>query len=193
MLPRQPSSPARSPNACASWIYGLLTVVLVVVVYPIVARAAWGDTLGLNDHAWLAEFGFIDAAGSTVVHALGGWAALAACWLLGRRVDVPKGGEVQGYSDVLALMGALLLMIGWLGFNAGSAKPGSPEFAQALVNTIVATATGGVVGLGLGAWLDDGVTRPTRSINGVLGGLVAITASATFAERVVDGITVQLT
>ncbi len=165
------------------WVYGLLTVVLVVLVYPMVARAAWGNLLDLNNDAWLANFGFIDAAGSTVVHALGGWAALAACLLIGRRVDVPKGGEVQGYSDVLALMGALLLMIGWIGFNAGSAQAGSPEFTQALVNTVLATATGGVAGLALGAWLDDGISRPTRSINGVLGGLVAITASATFAER----------
>ena len=165
------------------WVYGALTILLVVLVYPIAARAAWGNLLDMNNHAWLANFGFIDAAGSTIVHALGGWAALAACLMIGRRVDVPKGGEAQGYSDVLALMGALLLMIGWLGFNAGSVKPGSPEFTQALVNTITATAVGGIVGLGLGTWLDEGIARPTRSINGVLGGLVAITASATFAER----------
>lgn len=164
-------------------VYVALTAFVALVIYPLFARLAWGDLLIPGGAAPLGELGFIDHAGATVVHSIGGWAALAAACMLGPRRDVPKGAQIQGHSEVLALCGTLLLLVGWLGFNAGAETPGTPGFANALVNTLLAGVTGASVGMLSGAIADGGHTRPKHSINGLLGGLVAITASASFVDR----------
>lgn len=164
-------------------VYVALIGFVALIIYPVVARMAWGDMLGFGSAGFLGAIGFIDHAGATVVHSLGGWAALAAALTLGRRVDVPRGAESQGHSDVLALGGSLLLLVGWLGFNAGLEAPGSAGFANAMVNTLIAGVCGAAAAASLGAVVDGGHTRPTRGVCGLLGGLVAVTASAAFADR----------
>ena len=164
-------------------VYLALTVLIALVIYPLVARLAWGDLFAVNSFALLGDMGFIDHAGATVVHSVGGWAALAAVLVIGRRSDVPPGTQPQGHSDVLALCGALLLLVGWLGFNAGAETPGEARFADALVNTLLAGACGAGLCMALGAWIDGGHTQPPRSINGLVGGLVAVTACASFVDR----------
>ncbi|WP_051340612.1 ammonium transporter [Azospirillum halopraeferens] len=155
------------------------TVFVSGLIYPVFGHWAWGSALIEDNPAWLASEGFIDFAGSTVVHSVGGWVALAAVIVLGPRIGrfTPEGRSVpiQGHSPVLATSGALILWVGWIGFNGGSTLAGTPQFAHIVFNTIVSGAVGGVVGMIIGR-LMDGLWRVDRVINGVLGGLVAITA-----------------
>ncbi|MGQ9367479.1 ammonium transporter [Azospirillum sp. ST 5-10] len=149
------------------------------VIYPAFGHWAWGNLLIPDNATWLSGQGFIDFAGSTVVHSVGGWVALAAVIVLGPRIGrFGPGGRVntiQGHSPVLATSGALILWVGWIGFNGGSTLAGTPQFAHIVFNTIVSGAVGGVVGMIVGRVLDR-LWRVDRVINGVLGGLVAITA-----------------
>lgn len=159
--------------------YVLGSVVVAGFIYPVFAHWAWGTALGPSDGALLANIGFIDFAGSTVVHATGAWVALAACLVLGPRLGrfKPDGEPVRiaGHNPVLATAGALLLFFGWIGFNGGSTVAASPDIAHIILNTIVAGAVGGAAGYGVG-WLQDGVILPEKATCGMLGGLVAVTA-----------------
>ena len=158
--------------------YLLIALVISLAIYPIFGHWAWGNLLIGDNPAWLADQGFIDFAGSTVVHSVGGWVALAAIIVLGPRLGKFEGGRVRtitGHSAVLATLGAVLLWIGWIGFNGGSTTTGTSDFARIVFNTMLAGAFGGTIGMLLGRRV-DGVFRPDRSINGVLGALVGITA-----------------
>ncbi len=130
---------------------------------------------------WLAALGFMDFAGSTVVHSVGGWIALAGIIVVGPRIgrfDADgRPRNMQGHSAVLITAGGLLLLIGWIGFNAGSTLSASGEIAGITVNTLLAAVAGGAASLGLGHFR-DGVFRPVRVTNGLLAGLVAVTAGA---------------
>lgn len=157
--------------------YVTLSVVFAAVIYPLFARWAWGNALAPAEGAFLANIGFVDFAGSTVVHATGGWFALAACLLLGPRRGRFKDGppmRMGGHSAVLASGGALFLFVGWIGFNGGSTLGATAAVPGIILNTILAGAAGGVAGYGL-MWF-RGAMLPERSINGLVGGLVAITA-----------------
>lgn len=169
--------------------FGYLVVALLMsaLIYPVFGHWAWGDAmLGLSGGSgpaglgpWLARQGFIDFAGSSVVHSAGGWVSLAALLVIGQRLGrydaagAPR--YLQGHSPVLSASGALLLWIGWIGFNGGSTMAAHANVVHIVSNTLVAGAIGGAVAL-LAGRLMDGVFRPDRSINGVLGGLVAVTA-----------------
>ncbi len=159
--------------------YLIITIVVAGVIYPVYGHWAWGNLLHGQNTAWLADWGFIDFAGSTVVHSIGGWVALAGCIVLGPRLGAfDKNGKptpINGHSPVLATMGALILWIGWIGFNGGSTTAGTSAFAHIIANTIIAGAVGGVASMSIAKFV-DGHFKPDRSINGVLGGLVAITA-----------------
>lgn len=159
--------------------YLLMVVVFAVVIYPVFGHWAWGNLLVGDNAAWLADLGFIDFAGSTVVHSVGGWIGLAGIIVLGARVDrfAPDGkpNVIQGHSLVLSTAGALILLVGWIGFNGGSTTAGTPDFAHVVANTILAAAFGGVTALIAGR-VTDKLFQPSRSINGMLGGLVGITA-----------------
>lgn len=159
--------------------YLITTLVLATVIYPIYGHWAWGNLLIGDNPAFLADAGFIDFAGSTVVHSVGGWVALAAIIVIGPRLGrFDANGKpvfIHGHSPVLATAGALLLWIGWIGFNGGSTTVGSGGIAHIIFNTMLAGAFGGVATMLLGR-LEDGIFRPDRSINGILGGLVGITA-----------------
>ncbi len=155
------------------------SVLISMIIYPVFGHWAWGNLLEGDNTAWLADKGFIDFAGSTVVHSVGAWVALAGIIIIGPRLGrFNKDGSVnkiQGYSIVLASAGAIILLFGWIGFNGGSTTAGTPDFARIVANTLLAAVFGGTVGFLFG-WVVDDVFEPSRSINGMLGALVAITA-----------------
>jgi len=157
--------------------YVVTSVVVSALIYPIFAHWAWGASLAPSPAAFLANLGFVDFAGSTVVHATGAWAALAACLVLGPRLGRADAAgnfvRMQGHSPVLVAAGGLILFVGWLGFNGGSRLVVDDIVPVILVNTILAGAAGACVGFLLGG---SQVIRPEAIINGMLGGLVAVTA-----------------
>jgi Amt family ammonium transporter len=159
--------------------YLIATVLITALIYPVFGHWAWGNLLVTDNKPWLAGLGFIDFAGSTVVHSVGGWAALAAVIVIGPRIgrfdENGKALPINGHSAVLATMGAILLWIGWIGFNGGSTTAGTPAFAHIIANTVIAGGFGGLVAMVLGRW-HDGLYRPVWPINGILAGLVGITA-----------------
>ncbi len=161
------------------YTYLIITVLVSTVIYPVFGHWAWGNLFFSESSAFLADRGFIDFAGASVVHATGGWVALAAIIVIGpRRGKFGRGGlprSMPGHNAVLMTLGAIILWVGWIGFNGGSTLVGSLEFARIISNTIVAGGFAGMAGLAVG-WYVDGRAQPDRTINGVLAGLVAITA-----------------
>ncbi|MHB0754629.1 ammonium transporter [Polaribacter sp. M15] len=152
----------------------IFTIVYVGFVYPIAGSWKWGG-------GFLDELGFYDFAGSTLVHSVGGWAALVAVYLLGSRIGKFKDGKPQaipGHSIPLATAGVLILWLGWFGFNGGSVLSADPELTSlTLVTTCLAAAAGGVVAA-LVSFLKYKNLDLTMFLNGILGGLVGITAGA---------------
>ncbi|WP_349369447.1 ammonium transporter [Salinarimonas sp.] len=164
--------------------YVVCTLVLAALIYPVFVHWTWGAALYPAPGAWLGALGFVDFAGSTVVHATGAWVALAACIVLGPRAGRfdANGAPVRiaGHSPVLCAAGALVLFVGWLGFNGGSTLAASDAVAGIVLNTILAGAAGGAAGYLLG-WTRRRLP-PERSVNGLLGGLVAVTAGCHVLE-----------
>ncbi len=160
--------------------YIIITILIAIVIYPVVGHWVWGNALTANNESYLVSIGFIDFAGSSVVHSVGGWVALAACLTIGPRIGSftkdKKSTTIEGHSYVLAGLGCLFIWIGWIGFNGGSTLIGGPEFARVIFNTIIAGGAGGLTSLMWGRFT-DGYFRVDRSINGILAGLVACTAS----------------
>ena len=158
----------------------IFTIIYVGIVYPIAGSWQWGggflSSLSIGD----AE-GFYDFAGSTLVHSVGGWAALVTVWLLGARIGKFKDGKSQaipGHSIPLATAGVLILWLGWFGFNGGSVLSADPEATSlTLVTTCLAAAAGGVVAMIASTVLYKNLDL-TMFLNGILGGLVGITAGA---------------
>jgi Amt family ammonium transporter len=159
--------------------YIVVTIFLAALIYPVFGHWAWGNLLIGDNRAWLADKGFIDFAGSTVVHSVGAWVGLAGIIVLGARFGrFDKDGKpvnIQGHSMVLSTAGAIILLVGWIGFNGGSTTAGTPDFARIVANTIIAAVIGGIVSLMIGRYY-DGIFHPARSINGLLAALVGITA-----------------
>jgi len=152
----------------------IFTIIYVGLVYPIAGSWKWGG-------GFLDQMGFYDFAGSTLVHSVGGWAALVAVWLLGSRIGKFKDGKPQaipGHSIPLATAGVLILWLGWFGFNGGSVLSADPELTSlTLVTTCLAAAAGGVIAV-LVNFLKYKNLDLTMFLNGILGGLVGITAGA---------------
>jgi Amt family ammonium transporter len=157
--------------------YIIYSIVISALIYPVFGSWAWGSLL--HGGGWLEQLGFIDFAGSTVVHSVGGWAALAGAIVLGPRIGkFSKEGKPQaipGHSLVLAALGTFILWFGWFGFNAGSTTAANTDTALIAVNTNLAAAAG-AVGAMITAWLVLGTPEGSMSFNGVLAGLVSITA-----------------
>ena len=153
----------------------LFTIFYVGIVYPIVGSWKWGG-------GFLDQWGFYDFAGSTLVHSVGGWAALIAVYLLGARIgkfgDDGKPKAIPGHNIPLAAAGVLILWLGWFGFNGGSVLSANPELTSlTLVTTCLAAAAGGVTSSIVSNLLYKNYDL-TMFMNGVLGGLVGITAGA---------------
>ncbi|MFK7855880.1 MAG: ammonium transporter [Granulosicoccus sp.] len=159
--------------------YIAITVLIAAVIYPVSGHWAWGGLLNDSEEPWLASKGFMDFAGSTVVHSVGAWVGLAAIMIIGPRSgkfdENGKPVVLHGHSPVLSTMGALILIVGWIGFNGGSTMAGSEGFASIVANTMIAGCVGGCTGFFIGR-LHHGYNSPEFVINGLLSGLVAITA-----------------
>lgn len=152
----------------------IFTVIYVGFIYPIAGSWKWGA-------GFLDQLGFYDFAGSTLVHSVGGWAALVGVYLLGPRIGKFKHGKAQaipGHNIPLATAGVLILWLGWFGFNGGSVLSANPEATSlTLVTTCLAAAAGGVSAMLVSAAKFKNLDV-TMFLNGILGGLVGITASA---------------
>ncbi len=152
--------------------YGLVSAIISLIIYPVFGHWTWGG-------GWLAEVGFIDFAGSTIVHALGGWVALAGVIVLGARSDkFGPNGEVRklaGHNLTQSVLGVFILWLGWFGFNGGSTLAFNDQVPLILLNTSVAASFGGVAAFAL-SWLLHARPAVEDGMNGVVGGLVAITA-----------------
>jgi ammonium transporter, Amt family len=160
--------------------YICMTFVMALLIYPLTAHMVWGQSILIDNTPYLAGKGFIDFAGSTVVHVVAGSVALAAIIVVGPRTgrfDADgKPVQINGHSAVLAFAGTMILFIGWLGFNSGAADPSSSMLPVVIANTIIAATFGAVSGLVIGYYLDGRIFRPSAVINGMLAGLIAITA-----------------
>jgi len=152
----------------------IFVILYVGLVYPIAGSWKWGG-------GFLDEMGFYDFAGSTLVHSVGGWAALVAIWLLGSRIGKFKDGKIgafPGHSMPFATAGVIILWLGWFGFNGGSVLSADPELTSlTLVTTCLAAAAGGVSSF-IFSSLRYKNYDITMFLNGILGGLVGITAGA---------------
>jgi Amt family ammonium transporter len=154
--------------------YLLFTLFYVGLVYPIAGSWKWGG-------GFLEEMGFYDFAGSSLVHSVGGWAALVGIWILGPRLGKYGNGKVNdfpGSSVPLATIGVFLLWLGWFGFNGGSVLSAEPGATSLVIVTTSLAAAAGAIGGTIGGYimfkrLDFGMV-----LNGILAGLVGITAGA---------------
>ena len=166
------------------WAYAVLVVVFCAILYPMVANWVW------NPNGWLAQRGFNDFAGSAAVHAMGGFAALAAAMVLGPRIGKYNSdgtiNSIEGHNLPLAAVGAFILWFGWFGFNPGSSlgAVGNWELIGAVaVNTFLASAAGGISTM-VYTHFAYGKIDITMVINGVLAGLVSITAGCNVVSPV---------
>ncbi|MEW6303228.1 MAG: ammonium transporter [Verrucomicrobiota bacterium] len=154
----------------------VFSTIFVAVAYPITGMWKWGN-------GWLNTMAtpFYDFAGSTLVHSVGGWGALAGAMLLGPRLGKYSGGKVKpilGHSMPLAVIGVFLLWLGWFGFNGGSVLSANPGAVSLTLVTTCLAASAGAVGAMVTAWTL--LKKPDLSmvLNGILAGLVGITAGA---------------
>lgn len=157
----------------------VFSFILTMFIYPVVGHWIWGG-------GWLAELGFFDFAGDTVVHSIGGWAALAGILVLGPRFGkYTKEGKVQpipGHNLTIATIGVFVLWFGWFGFNPGSTMAADPF---AISHILVTTNTAAIVALLTAtatSWIMIGKPDLGMSINGCLAGLVAITGPCAFVS-----------
>lgn len=158
--------------------YLCYSAVITAVIYPIVGHWIWGG-------GWLAEWGMWDFAGSTVVHSTGGWLALAGAIILKPRFGKygPDGSSnaIPAHNIPLATLGTFILWFGWFGFNAGSTMALTKDIAHIAAVTNIAAAAGGIAAM-LTAWRIFKKPDVTMALNGVLGGLVSITAACAFTS-----------
>lgn len=163
--------------------YLLYSIFISAFVYPISGHWIWGG-------GWLSEMGFHDFAGSTVVHSLGGWAALVGAIFLGPRTGkyvktkegIIKVKAILGHNLPMAALGVFILWFGWYGFNAGSTLDGnSPDIGWIAVTTTLG-ASAGAVGALITSWILFQKPDTSMSLNGALAGLVAITAPTYVVE-----------
>jgi Amt family ammonium transporter len=157
--------------------YLIYSIVLCSFIYPVFGSWAWGSLL--NGSGWLEGLGFIDFAGSTVVHSIGGWAALAGAIVLGPRIGkYGKNGEVRaipGHNIPMAAIGVFILWLGWFGFNPGSTTTGDSSIAMIFVTTNLSAAAGAIFAM-FTSWIMFKKPDVGMSLNGALAGLVGITA-----------------
>jgi ammonium transporter, Amt family len=163
--------------------YVIGSVFITALIYPVFGAWAWGGAHG--GEGWLKQMGFIDFAGSTVVHAIGGWAALAALLVVGPRLGRfgPDGRprEIQGHNLTLVAMGAFILWLGWFGFNAGSTMSASVGLGRIALNTHLGGAAGALGAMATMALLRSKLMM-TLTLNGSIAGLVSVTAGCHVME-----------
>jgi len=150
---------------------------ITLFIYPIFGSWAWGGLL--DGGGWLEGLGFLDFAGSTVVHSVGGWLALAGAIVLGPRIGkyAPDGKPkaILGHNIPLAALGVFILWFGWFGFNPGSTTTGDGSIGYIAVTTNLAAAAGAIVAMSV-SWMVMNKPDASMALNGALAGLVSITA-----------------
>ncbi len=162
------------------------SILITTIIYPIYGHWVWGGYFHQDQAGWLARLGFIDFAGSTVVHSIGGWFALAGAIMVGPRIGkYTKDGKVSkmgGHDLPLAIIGTFFLWFGWFGFNGGSALKIDASVGLTIMNTNIAAGAGGAACLLFG-WLKNQRKFDVEAILlGALGGLVAICAGSSRVE-----------
>ena len=154
--------------------YIIYTAAITAFIYPVVVNWQWGG-------GWLSELGFEDFAGSTIVHSVGGWAALMGAIIVGPRIGKfgpdGKARAIPGHNIAIAMLGVFILFVGWFGFNPGSQLAADIEVPRIAVNTLLAAAGGGVAAM-ITSWIKFKKPDVSFAGNGILGGLVSITAGA---------------
>lgn len=160
--------------------YLIISAVISGLIYPVFGHWTWNGANTGELIGWLGKLGFVDFAGSTVVHSTGGWVALAAVLIVGARTGRFPSNEppekIQGSNLPVSVLGALILWFGWFGFNGGSTLMLNEQVATIIVDTVLAGVAGMISGLAIG-WIIRGIPDVELLINGSLAGLVAITAS----------------
>ena len=165
----------------------IFATLFVAISYPITGAWKWGG-------GWLDQMGFYDFAGSTIVHSVGGWAALAGVILLGPRAGkyTAKGiRPITGHSMPLAVIGVFLLWFGWFGFNGGSVLSADADLVSLVFTTTSLAAAAGAIGAFIVNFIMTKTNDLSMVLNGILGGLVGITASAdsvTVDEAIIIGL-----
>jgi len=152
----------------------VFTTIFVALVYTVAGSWKWGG-------GWLDGMGFYDFAGSTLVHSVGGWGALAGVIVLGPRLGKYVDGQIRGiagHSMPLAAIGVFLLWLGWFGFNGGSVLSADPELVSLVFVTTCLAASTGILGALVTSWLVQSKPDLSMVLNGMLAGLVGITAGA---------------
>jgi len=160
--------------------YLIYSVFITLFIYPIFGKWAWGSLLlGDAGQGWLEAKGFCDFAGSTVVHSIGGWLALAGAIALGPRIGKygpdKKPKAILGHNIPLAALGVFILWFGWFGFNPGSTTVGDGSIGRIAVTTNLAAAAGAIAAM-FASWVLFKKPDASMSLNGALAGLVGITA-----------------
>lgn len=153
--------------------YALIAIILTALIYPISGHWIW------SAEGWLAQRDFVDFAGSTVVHSLGGWVGLAGAIMLGPRLGRWEDGSVRkihGHNLVLAVVGTIILFFGWFGFNGGSTTEVNDAIPLIIANTMLGATMGGLSCFAISALTYRGEVQLEKLVNGIVGGLVAITA-----------------
>ncbi len=158
--------------------YIFYSIAITAIIYPIVGHWIWGG-------GWLSKLGMWDFAGSTVVHSTGGWLALVGAVMVGPRTGKynPGGSSnaITGHSIPLATLGTFILWFGWFGFNPGSTMALVSDIAHIATTTNLAGAAGGISAM-IASWWIFKKADISMALNGVLGGLVSITASCAFVS-----------
>lgn len=160
--------------------YVIVSCIVVGVVYPVSGHWIW------SSDGWLAQKQMVDFAGSTVVHSLGAWVGLAGAILLGPRLgrfdENGNATNLHGHSLVMAVLGVLVLWFGWFGFNGGSTLTGDSSVAVILANTILCASAGGISCFVVSMMVSGGEVKIEKLLNGVIAGLVAVTAGCAVLE-----------
>ena len=150
---------------------------ITLFIYPVFGSWAWGGLL--DGGGWLENLGFLDFAGSTVVHSIGGWLALAGAIILGPRIGKygpdKKPKAILGHNIPLAALGVFILWFGWFGFNPGSTTTGDGSIGYIAVTTNLSAAAGAIVAMAI-SWVIMKKPDASMALNGALAGLVSITA-----------------
>jgi Amt family ammonium transporter len=158
--------------------YLFLSVFLSGIIYPLFGHWSWNGIAAGNDGGWLENIGFVDFAGSTVVHSVGAWFGLAVVLVVGARQGRFAAGQsnrIQGSNVPFSVLGALILWFGWVGFNGGSTLVLNEQVPSIVVNTVLAGVAGMIMAALLSSFKHQ-VVEVEQLINGSLAGLVAVTA-----------------
>ncbi|WP_414150848.1 ammonium transporter [Acetobacterium carbinolicum] len=169
--------------------YLLMSFITSAFIYPVFGHWAWGGLFYPDNTGWLEQLGFLDFAGSTVVHSIGAWVGLSGVIIIGPRLGRfakdGKANKIRGHNLVFAYFGVFILFFAWFGFNAGSTLTATTKIAGIIANTLISASFGGLTGLFV-SWKfsENQLPEPESIINGILGGLVGITAGCYYVSEV---------